>query len=160
MTAADAIPAATAVLVVLLGYVAQLVQERGRRRHDALVSALHEQKTTYAAFLTAIVRWQHAIVDEHQTHFSSSSDESRNLEARQNLSLARQEAMTPLFALRMVGSPTVLTWAEAIVNFNYDYQDAHTRPDPGLPKPVPEWLRLRDGFIAEVRNETDWGRLT
>ena len=143
-----------ALSISALAILTTFVLELDRRRRESTTRRLTDRRAVYAAFLSFIVRWQHAVVAEAEERVRASGGTSRALEtARQNLRVAKQEAMTPLFELRMVGGKSVVEIGERVVDFNYLYEKLYREDPDSVPSPHPQWIEVRDAFIAAVRDE-------
>lgn len=127
--------------------------ERDRRRREQRAAVRNERKSVYAAFMAAVVRWQHEIVGRHRLRFSSGPTAVSHPQADESLQRIRQDAMAPIFELRMVGATEAIESAERIISFTYEYERRHEGPDPGYEVPSSEWISLRDDFIDAVRTE-------
>jgi hypothetical protein len=146
----------TLLVSVLINASAVIVgvrMEINRRRLESNRTRLEDRRMVYAGFMSKIVKWQHLVVIEHDLRNPTDQlSKQLHAEALSNLRLARQEAMEPLFELRMLGNPEVVRIGEKVVNFNYDYE----REYGSYPKDMvqhPEWVKVRDEFITAVRKE-------
>ena len=61
--------------------------------------------------------------------------------------------MEPLFELRMLGSEDARKLSEEIIEFNYAYEKSFKMPVVDRSGPDPDWIRIRDQFIAVARRE-------
>jgi hypothetical protein len=147
------IPTLAGIIGVAVGSATTIYLERDRRRRESVNERRHERKSVYAAFMAAVVRWQHEIVGRHKLRFGPDPQPDAVARADEALQRIRQEAMGPLFELRMLGTPTVVGCAERVMDFTYGYEAAYEGPSPGYTAPNPDWLARRDEFIAAVRAE-------
>ena len=147
------IPTLAGIVGVAVGSATTIYLERDRRRRESLGERRHERKAVYAGFMAAVVRWQHEIVGRHKLRYGPNPQPAAVSRSDESLQRIRQEAMGPLFELRMLGTPTVVDHAEAVMEFTYAYEAAHEGPNPGYAIPCPDWLKRRDDFIAAVRAE-------
>jgi len=130
--------------------------EIDRRRRESQRGRLQDRRITYASFMAHIVRWQHAIVAEYEERRHATANSTNDHQtAKVNLRMARQEAMAPLFELRMIGNTDVVALGEEVATFNYAYEKMHQVIPATVPVdgPHPEWVDVRDRFIKAVRNE-------
>jgi hypothetical protein len=153
MDASFIIPTLSGFLGVVVGSGTTIYLERERRRREEHHASRNERKLVYAAFMAGVVRWQHEIVSRHALRFGSGPDPANHPKADDALERFRQDLMPPLFELRMVGTPEVLSCAEDVMSYTYEYQERHEGLDPGYEEPCPRWIALRDAFIEAVRIE-------
>ena len=131
-----------------------VMMENGRRKLDRKKKHLEERRTIYAKFMDKIVRWQLLVVREYELRYETdqTSIENHNAAAL-DLRLAHREAMEPLFELRMLGSEEARKLSEEIIKFNYAYEKSFKMPVVDRSDPDPDWIRIRDQFIAVARRE-------
>ena len=131
-----------------------VMMENGRRKLDSKKKHLEERRTIYAKFMDKIVRWQLLVVREYELRYETdqTSIENHNAAAL-DLRLAHREAMEPLFELRMLGSEEARKLSEEIIEFNYAYEKSFKMRVVDRSDPDPDWIRIRDQFIAVARRE-------
>ncbi len=142
------------VMINASAVIVGVALEKNRRHLDANRARIADRRTIYSSFMAKIVRWQHLVVIEYESRNERDRPSGRTqAEVFDSLRIARQDAMEPLFELRMLGSPELARLAEEVVNFNYRYEDEYRTSTVPLPSPHPDWIRVRDDFISAARRE-------
>lgn len=156
---------------VLIGSGFTIYNEREGRKWDQTLNLRSEKRKIYSDFLVCVARWQNELMwrweKKHNKHMSFLDDstvqihELESLESREGLGTnrsveeAQQATMSPLFQIRMLGSPEVIVAADLIIANMYERKKEFSTHQPDFVLLRRKWYDNRDGFIECVRKELE-----